>query len=124
MSNDPTFQGLKPPKLYAWRVSLDQVKDFYQIAANIPVILVNEPTQVLTNVPNSNIYYNIYYPRWVYDQYRQYLADAAAQNRWNYIDLWDTFPSSYFTDTPLHLNPDGERKLAETIAPSIQKACP
>ena len=76
------------------------------------MILVNEPTQVLTNVPNSDIYYNVYYPRWIYDQYRQYVNNAAMQNHWNYLDLWNIFPPSYFTDTPLHLNPrrDGTRE--------------
>ncbi len=124
LSSDPTFQGLKPPKLYAWRVSLDQVKDFYQNAGNIPVILVNEPTQILTNVPNSNIYYNVYYPRWVYDQYRQYVSNAAVENHWNYLDLWNIFPPSYYTDTPLHLNPQGETELAKMIAPHIIQGCP
>ena len=124
LSSDPTFENMKPPKLYAWLVSLDQVKDFYQIAGNTPVILVNEPTKVLTNVPNSNIYYNVYYPRWVYDQYRQYVSKAAAENHWNYLDLWNIFPPSYYTDTPLHLNPQGETELAKMIAPYAVQGCP
>ena len=124
LNNDPTFENLKPPKLYSWFVSLDQVKDFYQIAGNIPVILVNEPTQVLTNVPYSNIYYNVYYPRWVYDQYRQYVSKAAAENHWNYLDFWNVFASSFYTNTPLHLNPQGETELAKMIAPYIVQGCP
>ena len=87
------------------------------------MILVNEPTQVLTNVPNSDIYYNAYFPRWVYDQYRQYVGEAAVQNHWNYLDLWNIFPSSYYTDTPLHLIPQAETELAKMIAPYIVKGC-
>ena len=124
LSSDPTFEHMKPPKLYAWDVSLDQVKDFYQIAGNIRVILVNEPMKVLTDVPNSDVYYNVYYPRWVYDQYRQYMNNTAVKNHWDYLDLWNVFPPSYYTDTPLHLNPQGEAELAKMIAPYIVKGCP
>ena len=124
LSSDPTFMGEKPPKLYAWNVSLDQVKDFYQIAGSVPVVLINEPTKVLTNVLNSDIYYNAYYPRWIYDQYRQYMNNAAMQNHWNYLDLWNIFPPSYYTDTPLHLNPEAETELAKRIAPYVVQGCP
>jgi lysophospholipase L1-like esterase len=124
LSSDVTFEGLKPPTLNIADVSLDQVKDFYEIAGNVPVVLVNQPMSVLTNVPNSNIRYNDYYPRWVYDQYRQYVHNAASQNHWDYLDLWNVFPPSYYTDTPLHLIPQGETELARMIAPAIVKGCP
>ena len=124
LSSDSTFEHMKPPKLYAWDVSLDQVKDFYQIAGSVPVVLVNEPTKVLADVPNSDIYYNTMYPRWIYDQYRQYMNNAATQNHWSYLDLWDVFPPGYYTDTPLHLNPQGEVELAKTIAPYVVQGCP
>ncbi len=123
LSSDLTFEGMKPPTLNIANVSLDQVKDFEQVAGKVPVILINQPMQVLTNVPNSDVRYNDYYPRWVYDQYRQYLS-AAAQNHWNYLDLWNIFPPEYFTDTPLHLIPNGEAELAKTIAPAVIKGCP
>jgi hypothetical protein len=123
LTNDITFEGLNPPTLVKSQLSLDQVQDFYQIAGKIPVLLINEPMLILNGIPNSDIRYNDYYPRWVYDQYRQYLGEAAVQNGWNYLDLWNIFPPSYFTDTPLHLTPDGQKLLAETLAPSILKAC-
>jgi lysophospholipase L1-like esterase len=123
LSSDTTFEGLKPPTLRKSQVSLDQVQDFYELAGRTPVLLINEPMLILSGIPNSDIRYNSYYPRWVYDQYRQYLGEAAYQNGWNYLDLWNLFPPDYFTDTPLHLTPDGQHKLAETLAPSIQKAC-
>jgi len=125
LSSNATFFGnMKPPKLSADKVSIDQVQDFYKIAGNIPTILVNEPIQVLTNVPNSNIYYDVYYPRWIYDQYRQYVSETVAQNHWNYLDLWNIFPPNYFTDTPLHLTRQAETELAKTIAPHIIQGCP
>ena len=124
LSSDPTFERMEPPKLYLRDVSLDQVIDFYQIAGSVPVVLVNEPTKVLTDVPNSDIYYNAMYPRWIYDQYRLYMSKAAMENHWNYLDLWNVFPPSYFTDTPLHLNPQAETELARMIAPYIVQGCP
>ena len=124
LSSDATFEGMKPPTLNIADVSLDQIKDFYQIAGKVPVLLVNEPMQVLANVPNSNIRYNDYYPRWVYDQYRQYVSSAAAQNHWSYFDPWNVFPPSDYADTPLHLIPKGETELAKMIAPYVVKGCP
>ncbi len=124
LSSDQTFEGLRPPTLKISQVSLDQVQDFYTLAGKTPVILVNEPMLVMSGVPNSNIRYNDYYPRWVYDQYRQYVSEAAAQNHWNYLDLWNMFPANYFTDTPLHLIPEGELELAKNLASAVQKDCP
>ncbi len=124
LSRDVAFEGLRPPTLKESQVSLDQVSDFYALAGSIPVVLVNEPMLIVKGVPNSDVRYNSYYPRWVYDQYRQYVSAAATKNSWDYLDLWDLFPASYYTDTPLHLNPEGQRLLAEQLAPSIQKGCP
>jgi hypothetical protein len=124
LSSDTTFEGLKPPTLRESQVSLDQVQDFYDLAGKTPVILINEPMLILNGIPNSDLRYNSYYPRWVYDQYRQYLNATAAQKGWDYLDLWNIFPPSFFTDTPLHLDPYGEQKLAEVVTPAILKACP
>ncbi len=118
-----TFDGLKPPTLSASQISLDQVKNFYQLAGNIPVLLVNEPMLVVSDKPNSDIRYNEYFPRWIYDQYRQYLGEAALQNKWDYLDLWNIFSPGYFANTPLHLLAEGEHQLAEILAPSIQNTC-
>jgi hypothetical protein len=124
LKSDPNFEGMKPPILDADKVSIDQVQDFYQIAGNIPVILVNEPIQVVKDVPNSNIYYNLNFPRWVYDQYRKYVRDAATQNHLTYLDLWNIFPPGYYATTPLHLIPQGETELAKRIALHIIQGCP
>lgn len=124
LSADLVFEGMNPPTVRPSQLSIDQVQDFYTLAGTTPVILVNEPIMILKDVPNSDVRYNAYYPRWVYDQYRQILGQAAAQNGWNYLDLWDLFPLESFTNTPLHLNPESERRLAEIIAPSVQNACP
>jgi len=124
LPSDLKFEGMNPPTVTPQQISIDEVQDFYILAKNVPVILVNEPIMIAKGVLNSDIRYNYYFPRWVYDQYRQILGEAATQNGWNYLDLWDKFSSDYYTNTPLHLNPEGERQLAAKLAPSIQKACP
>ena len=124
LSSDVTFEGLKPPTLNRLQVSLDQVKDFYALAEQTPVILINEPMLIVNGDPNSGVRYNSYYPRWAYDQYREYLGEEVSAHNWNYMDLWNAFPASYFAGTPLHLDPPGQHLLAETIAPAVEKACP
>lgn len=124
LSSDPTFEGLNPPTLHKWQVSLDQVRDFHELAGGTPVLMVNEPTQVLKGAPNSDIRYNDYYPRWVYDQYRAYVQKDVDAHGWQYLDLWNAFPAEDFTDTPLHLTPQALGQLAQRLAPSIQAACP
>lgn len=84
-------------------------------AGNIPVVLVNEPTFISDGV-NSDIRYNAFYPRWAYDQYRQMMAESAEAGRWNYLDLWDAIPPEEFTDTPVHLSPEGSRQYANILS--------
>jgi hypothetical protein len=90
----------------------------------VPLLLINEPMLIEKSVPNSDVQYNADYPRWIYDQYRQQLSYAAAKNNWNYLDLWNIFPPGYFSNTPLHLTPEGEIQLARVIAPYVSKNCP
>ncbi len=124
LSKDTTFEGLRPPTLRKSQVSLDQLEDFYVLAGQVPVVLINEPMLIVQGDPHSDLRYNSYYPRWVYDQYRQYVAEDAVAHGWNYLDLWNKYPAQYFTDTPLHLSPQGQHLLAQALAPSIEKGCP
>jgi hypothetical protein len=124
LSSDVTFEGLKPPTLREAEVSLDLVQDFYTLAGRTPVLLINEPMLIMTGMANSDVRYNSYYPRWVYDQYRQYVREAALKNTWDYLDLWNSYSARYFADTPLHLIPAGQRLLTEDLAPAIQRKCP
>ena len=123
LSADETFEGMKPPALRRNQVSIDQVRAFYEIAGSVPVLLVNQPIMIMKDIANSDVRYNSYYPRWVFDQYRSYLGEAAAGSGWHYVDLWDVFPAEYFADTPLHLKPEAHQIMAETLAPEILKAC-
>jgi hypothetical protein len=85
-------------------------------------ILVNEPMLISTGL-NSDIRYNFFYPRWAYDEYRQILADHAAERNWHYLDLWDLVPAAEFTNSAIHLTPTGESLLANRIAEVLQAEC-
>ena len=68
----------------------------------------------------SAAHYNSYYPRWIYDgPYRAALVETAAAEGWRLLDLWDAIDNARFSDTPLHLTPEGARQLGEIIGPKI-----
>jgi len=91
-------------------------------AVPVPTIVVNEP-MLISNGLNSDVRYNFFYPRWVYDAYRQQVAELAAAQNWHYHDLWDLVPASEFTNSAIHLTPSGEALLANKIAEAIQSIC-
>ncbi len=98
------------------------VLDAIMGAAPAPTLLVNEP-MLISSGQNSDIRYNFFYPRWAYDEYRRLLAERAAQNGWQYLDLWNLVPPAEFTNSAIHLTPAGEAMLAEQIALNIQNMC-
>lgn len=88
------------------------------IAGDAPILLVNEP-MFISSGRNSDLRYNSFYPRWAYDQYRELLGNKMEKEDWHYLDLWDRIAPQQFTDTPVHLTPEGSRQMAELIAPAI-----
>jgi hypothetical protein len=91
-------------------------------AVSVPTILINEPI-LISNGLNSDIRYNFFYPRWAYDEYRQLLREHAAERNWHYLDLWDLVPMQEFTNSAIHLTPDGETMLTGEITEAIQTLC-
>jgi hypothetical protein len=116
---DPTFHGWQPPTLDSSLLALDVLQAGMQAAGEIPILLVNEPILVSTGA-NSDIRYNFFYPRWVYDQYRQLLTDLSQQQDWSYLDLWNAVPQSQFTNSAIHLTPMGESMLMQVLSKTIQ----
>lgn len=88
--------------------------------ADIPVLVVNEPILISTGL-NSDLRYNFYYPRWAYDQYRQILTAHSQAKGWLYLDLWDLVDDKEFTNSAIHLSPQGTTMLAREIGNSILK---
>lgn len=90
----------------------------HTLAATVPMIIINEPIYIAAG-ENSDIRYNFWYPRWGYDEYRQLFQAHADQNNWHYLDLWDVIAPQEFTDSPVHLTPQGSRRLSELISEVI-----
>ncbi len=123
LTSNLEFGEVSPPTLDREELNFKLVEIFHEIAGDVPVTIINEPILILQNVPNSDLRYNTYFPRWIYDQYRDYTKQAASDNQWNYLDYWDAFPAEYFADTPLHLNRQGEKLLALELSGAIQSNC-
>lgn len=92
------------------------------MAADVPTLLVNEP-MLVSHGANSDIRYNFFYPRWAYDEYRDLLAQLSADSGWSYFDFWDLVPMDEFTNSAVHLTPEGEALLAAEVAGAIQMTC-
>lgn len=84
----------------------------------VPVLLINEP-MFISNGQNSDLRYNSFYPRWAYDQFHELLNGQAAANHWHYLDLWDSIAPGEFTDTPVHLTPQGTAQYAKVVGEEI-----
>jgi len=116
---DNTFQDLGPED---WRddgYAFDVLSAGFAIAGEIPVVLINEPMFISTG-ENSDIRYNFYYPRWVYDDYRSALNDQCMDEGWSCVDIWDLLPGEVFTDSAIHYTPEGARMIAEDLLPWIE----
>jgi hypothetical protein len=118
---DAAWQGLTPETglpedFLAW----DVVEAFFARAGDVPVLLVNEPV-FISSGRNSDLRYNFWYPRWVYDAYRSRLFERSQADGWPVLDVWDAIASDEFTDSPVHLTPAGSRRLADLIAPVALK---
>jgi hypothetical protein len=86
----------------------------------VPVLIVNEP-MFISRGQNSDLRYNSFYPRWAYDQFHEMLNGQAAANHWHYLDLWDSIAPAEFTDTPVHLTPQGMAQLAKVVGEEVMK---
>ena len=90
----------------------------HEMVGDIPFLIVNEPI-FIADGENSDLRYNFWYPQWAYDDYREILKKTAEQSGWNYIDAWDLVAPNEFTDSPVHLTPEGSQQLAEYLMPRI-----
>ncbi len=70
---------------------------------------------------NSDIRYNKAYPRWAYDQYRQFLVTETESQQRPYLDFWNTIPPKHFIGHTFHLSAEGESLLAEALEDGFQK---
>jgi hypothetical protein len=122
--SDVAFNGSKPPTLDQAKLAFSVLEAGLRAAGKTPVLLINEPMLISTG-KNSDLRYNFYYPRWAYDQWRQVMIQKAAEQGWNYLDLWNLVPADQFTNSAIHMTPAGEAILAGRVEQNIlQQSCP
>jgi len=116
---DATWYGLAgAEQLDDTTLAFDVLNAGIARAGNVPVMMINEPIFVADGV-NSDIRYNFWYPRWAYDRYRELMLEHADAEGWTYLDLWDAVPPDEFTDSPVHLTPEGTQMLCGQIAEAL-----
>ena len=111
---------IEPRALTTDDLSFDIIQAGHERAGKIPLLLVNEPI-FISDGENSDVRYNLWYPRWAYDAYRELWGDVAAEAGWNVVDAWDLINPDEFTDSPVHLTPVGSQQLALHLSREIQQ---
>jgi hypothetical protein len=99
-------------------IALDVIRAGHTMMGDVPILLVNEPIFVADG-ENSDIRTNFWYPKWAYDRYRELLIAESATQEWQFLDVWNTIAPSEFTDSPVHLTPQGSQALAQAIADAM-----
>ena len=117
LENEVVYYNWQPPEIPADGLAVDVLDAGMQMAGEVPVVLVNEPILV-SEGENSDIRYNFYYPRWVYDAYRQAFNTVCSTNGWTCLDLWDIVPQEHFTNTAIHRDAYGEQIFAGRLIES------
>jgi hypothetical protein len=116
---DVNWHGFTEDKSFqAGDIALDVLKAGQKLAGQTPMIIINEPIFV-ANGKNSDVRYNFWYPKWAYDHYRDWMSQLAQTDHWNYVDVWDSIAPEEFTDSPVHLTPNGSRQLSILVSKAI-----
>ena len=126
VDNDLSYSDKSPSELAGLFDSLhmDVLSAAKQMAGDVPIVLVNEPIFV-ANGKHHQVRYNGFYPRWVFDEYRQFMLEWTKKQDFNWWDDWNIIPPEEFSDTYFHRRASGEKRFAETLAPEVKKlACP
>lgn len=120
LENDDSYLGITDHELNEQDLELEVVAAFIKQNPGVDVIIVNEPILISQGV-NSDVRYNFYYPRWAYDQYRTLIATKFEEMGIKYIDLWDSVPEKYFTNSAIHYNAQGADILVDALYSKLEK---
>jgi hypothetical protein len=119
LSDEVGFHDQQPPELEDASLSFDIIEAGINLAGDTPVMIINEPVYISSGA-NSDIRYNFYYPRWAFDSYRNKIRELSEQNNWIYWDFWDKIDPSEFTNSAIHISPNGTEEYATLISKAIQ----
>jgi hypothetical protein len=122
VSDDLDYEGWQPEESARLFDSLmfDVLLAGVKIAGEVPVVLVNEPIFIAEG-RNHLIRYNAFYPRWAYDEYRQWMVERTEQESLPLLDYWNMLPPAGFSDQNFHRSSAGEEKFAKLLAPEISR---
>jgi len=103
---------------------MDVLEAGSDMGGEVPVVLVNEPIFVAEG-KNHLVRYNGFYPRWVFDEYRQFISGWAEAHDQKYLDYWNAIPPEEFADAYFHRRQSGGQRFAELLALDIKElVCP
>lgn len=112
------YYEFTPPDLPNDQLLWQALPAALDIAGETPLWIVNEPIMI-SEGENSDIRYNYFYPRWAYDQYREELATRTQQLEIPYIDAWDWIDAYKYTNSAIHLTPEGQQLFAAKLSDEI-----
>ncbi len=119
---DSTYKNYPDQTIVEDDLALDVIQQTIDKIPSVEFVLINEPI-LISNGKNSDIRYNYYYPRWAYDQYRRIIDGFIQRQQIQYYDFWDLVPQENFTNSAIHLDPAGEKMLADNVIKIIQEKC-
>jgi hypothetical protein len=117
---DDEFHGWTSGTLPLNQLAMDALSAGTELTGDVPVLVANEPILV-SDGQNSDVRYNFFYPRWAYDQYRLALAECSVYADWEYVDLWNIVPQEEFTNSAVHLTPEGSQMYYQALLPTLQR---
>ena len=97
------YEGWQPeesPRLFD-SLMVDVLLAGFKIAGDVPVVLLNEPIFIAEGM-NHHIRYNSFYPRWAYDEYRQWMVAWAERETLPLLDYWTALAPEGFSDQNFH----------------------
>lgn len=119
LPEDDTWREYDPDTITPDDLAFDVLQAGVQMAGDTPILLINEP-MFISQGENSNIRYNFFYSREIYDMYRQWLHQQQDEHGWQMLDLWDTIPDAEcYTDSAVHLTPTCSAQLSEIVGQEI-----
>jgi len=114
LENTIEYHGMLPADDLVESLAFSVLDSMVYFAGDIPIIFINEPIMI-SNGSNSDVRYNFYYPIWAYDTYRRYLGENMKERGWKYLDVWNLIPNKEFTNSAIHLSPEGERMYSREM---------
>lgn len=120
---DATWHGFSNGDLKPNMIAFDVLRAGADLVLNgskgqTALLLIHEP-MFISRGKNSDLRYNFFYPRWLVDQFREWMTAEVNINSWRYADMWNVIQPELFTDSAVHLNPEGSRTLARGVGAMI-----